>query len=178
MALQKRKGRDMILLKRLILFITCLSFFGLLSCSNSGTNSTASSGGTAGTGTGWTISVRTFKNSASASGLELVGVIVNIKDRSGAPAPNGTQVCDTVSRGGFLVNGTTLVSSKCESTANDIGQVLLTYIPAVMGQVCKVNPVTLIETCTTQQVPISSGLDTIQSSSMGAFGSTTIEVVP
>ena len=57
----KRKGRLRVLLKTQILIFICLSFFGILSCKN-GTSSTGSSGGTSGTGTGWTIDIQVGTN--------------------------------------------------------------------------------------------------------------------
>jgi len=138
----------------------------------SSTSSTSSSG--SGTGTGWTISITTSKNSASSSALEVVAVIVTVKDSSGAAAPKETQICISASRGGFLSTtdstvSNTVVAARCSSTTTDDGQVNVFYLPAVMST---------DSTGTQTQVAISTGPDTISASSKGIIRSTTIDVIP
>jgi hypothetical protein len=157
MAPQKRKGRIMILLKPLILFIACLSFLSLFSC-NGGTGSTAGTSGYSGTGTGWTVTVEKFVPSVSISKGESTMVVMKVKDAIGAPAPNGTRVCFSVSYGSIWVDEIgkeTPVRTGCHGTSNDRGEAMGTYFPP--------------------EFPVT---DYIQASSNGAIGSTTIVVVP
>jgi hypothetical protein len=122
---QKRKGWLMILLKSLVLVITCLSFLGILSC-HTGTNSTSSSGGGSGTGTGWTITIQVGTNPLKLGDTTTVMAIV--KDSTGAPAPLKTNVCIAALKNGFLQPGAaTLYASICEETANNLGQMIKTY---------------------------------------------------
>lgn len=177
MSLIRRKGRLKASIRISGLFITGLSFLFILSCYN-GTSSTTSSSGSSGTGVGWKISVLTSKMSASSSGSEAVGVNVIVKDSGGAAAPKGTQICITVSRGGLVTGTNTVVATKCDSTITDNGQVTETYMPETTLQTTTVDPATGTSTTTTSIAPISPGPDTITASSMGVFGSTTIQVMP
>jgi hypothetical protein len=153
---QKRKGRPLVLLKSLILAITCLSFLGLLSCNNSGTGSTTSASGGSGTGTGWTITIQKFTNKVSISKEETSLINMRIADSMGSPAPINTRVCIAVSFGFIWFDGIeTSTRTGCLSTSNNRGELIGTYFP-----------------------PAVTGTDYIQVSSMGAIGSTTIEVVP
>jgi len=124
---QKRKGRIMVLLKSLVLVITCLSFLGVLSCYNTGTSSTSSSGSGSGTGTNWTITIQVGTNPLRLGNTTSVMAIV--KDNTGAPAPSGTNICITAVNNGFLIKGdkTQLYASICEATSNNLGQSIQTY---------------------------------------------------
>ena len=157
MVLQKRKGKGMILLKSFTLLISCLSFFGILSCNNSGTNSTASSSSNSGTSAGWSISIGKFTSPVSISKGESALVVMRVKDATGAPAPKGTRVCFSVSFGSIFVDEVTdeAVRTGCHVTSNDRGEAMGNYHP-----------------------PAFTGTDFIQASSMGAIDSTSIEVVP
>jgi hypothetical protein len=177
MSLISRKGRFKASIKRLGPSITCLSFLFILSCYN-GTSSTTSSSGSSGTGVGWNISVLLSKNSVSSSGSEAVGVNVIVRDSGGAAALKGTQICITVSRGGLVTGTNTVVANKCDTTSTDNGQVTETYKPAAIVQTTTVDSSTGTSTTTTSQAPIRPGPDTITASSMGVFGSATINVTP
>jgi hypothetical protein len=128
---QKRKGSFMILLKGFILAITCLSFFGLLSCDNAGTGSTSSAAGGSGTGTGWRISINIGNSNIPLGGT--TAVVAMVKDSSGAPVPLGTNICFTAIRGGFL-KGSDQFATVCETTTNNLGQSIQTYAGIVSGQ--------------------------------------------
>jgi len=133
MAPQKRKGRLMGLLKCLVLVITCLSFFGVLSCNNSGTSSTTSSAGGSGTGTGWTITITIGANSIPLNGE--TSVLAIVKDSTGAPAPYGTNICFTAIRGDFLLAGQAEgYATICETTTNNLGQSIQTYRGTETGE--------------------------------------------
>jgi hypothetical protein len=152
---QQRKGRIMVLLKMLVLVITCLSFLGVLSC-NPGTGSTSSSSG--GIGTNWSVTIEKFASTVSISKGESSMVIVRVKDPTGAPAPKTTRVCLSVSFGSIWVDEAgedNPIRTGCVPTSNDIGQLFGNYHP-----------------------PDFTGTDYIQATSQGAIGSTTIEVVP
>jgi hypothetical protein len=142
--------------------LMCLVLFGILgsmlACTNSGTNSTTSSSGTSGTGTGWTVTVQKFANTLSLSKSETTTVIVTVKDKTGAAAPKNTRICLSISSGAIWVDELgkdTPVTTGCVPTGNDIGQLMGTYVP-----------------------PTFTGTFYVEVSSMGGFGSTTIEVVP
>ena len=123
---QKRKGRIMILLKSLILVISCLSFLGVLSCNNSGVSSTSTASG--GSGTGWTIQIQIGTNPLPFNGSNTTSVLALVKDRTGAPAPLGTYVCMTAVLNGFIAqSASTLYATICENTKNDLGQSIQTY---------------------------------------------------
>jgi len=125
MAPQKRKDKPLVLLKSLVLVITCLSFLGILSCNwGSGTGSTSSSGSGSGTGTGWTIDIQVGTNPIQVGGTTTVMAI--IKDGKGAPAPKGTYVRMTSVLNSFLTTSTP-VRSVFGPTDNDLGQFILTY---------------------------------------------------
>jgi hypothetical protein len=128
MASQKRKGRRMILLKSLILFITCLSFVGILSCNRSGTNSTGSSSSNSGTNTDWNITIQVGTNPIRFG--ETTTVLAIVKDNTGAPAPIGTNVCMTAVKNGFI-QGKDLFATICSTTTNNLGQSIQTYSASV-----------------------------------------------
>lgn len=150
MARPKRKGRGKAILKSLLWGMTCLSMLGLLSC-NSGTGSSTSSAGSSGTGTGWTITIQLGTNPIALGNTTTVLAIV--RDRTGAPAPNGTNICFTAVVNGFLKPGASeLFATICEETKNDRGQSIQTY----QGR--------------------SAGADTIEIVSQGVVARTTIGV--
>jgi hypothetical protein len=148
-----------------ILGILGLSLFlATLSC-NSGTGSTSSttSTGGGGQGAGWTISIKTTASSVSLSQGQTTSVIVQVKDSAGGPAPRGTRICISVARGLIWVDEIGKdepVITGCTNTANDIGQLMGTYVPARGDS------------------GISPGPDYIDASSMGVFGTATVNVVP
>ncbi|MBI5605753.1 MAG: hypothetical protein HY879_20660 [Deltaproteobacteria bacterium] len=147
----RRKDRLKNLVKMIGLLITILSFLGVLSC-YSGTSSTTSSGNSSGTGTGWTITIQIGTNPLLFSNTTAILAIV--KDRTGAPAPRGTNVCTTVVRNGLLKPGSPdLFATICETTTNDIGQTIQTY-----------------------SASLTTGIDTIEVSSQGVIAHATITV--
>jgi hypothetical protein len=171
MVFQKDKGmRAFNYLKVIVILVLFGLTAGSLSCT-SPTGSTASSG--SGTGVGWTVTVSTSPGSPSTSRGEVLGVIALVKDRSGGPAIKGTSVCFSALRGGFVTDtsGSVYVSF-CESTTNDVGQVQATYTPLKMMEV-EISPGVF----KIMAVPIDPGPDTISASALGAFGSTTIQVL-
>ena len=144
MAPARRKDRLNNLVKISGLVITVLSFLSILSC-YSGTSSTTSSGSSSGTGTGWNITIQIGTNPLLFGSTTSIMAIV--KDRTGAPAPRGTNVCTTVVRNGLLKPGATdLFATICETTSNDIGQTIQTYYAA-----------------------LTTGVDTIEVSSQGVI---------
>lgn len=114
----------MILLKSLVLVLICLSFLGVLSCNNTGTGSASSSATGSGTGTGWWITIKVGTNPIRLGDTTTVMAIV--KDGTGAPAPNKTNVCMVAVKGCFL-QGTQCYASICGTTSNDLGQAIQTY---------------------------------------------------
>jgi len=137
MAQQKRKDKPMVLLKSLILAITCMSFF-VLSCNNSGSGSTNSGGGGSGTGTGWTITIQVGTNPLPFTGISTTTVMGIVRDGTGAPAPKGTYICMTAVLNGFLIPGTPndptkIVKNVCETTTTDLGQSIQTYFAPQAG---------------------------------------------
>lgn len=151
MALLKRKSRLKALIKISGLFVTGLSFLFILSC-YSGTSSTSSSAGSSGTGTGWTIEIQIGTNPLLFGNTTTILAIV--KDRTGAPAPNGTNVCTTVVRNGLLLPGATdLFATICGPTTNNLGQSIQTY-----------------------SASLTTGVDTIEVSSQGVIARATITV--
>ncbi len=163
MAPQKRKDKPLVLLKSLGLVILCLSFGGILSCDwGSGTHSTTSSG--SGTGTGWTITIQVGTNplpftGSPGQGTSTTTVMALVKDKTGAPAPKGTNICFTAILNGFLTAGattgsTTLIKSLCETTTNDLGQSIQTY-----------------------GAQLTTGNDTVEVSSQGVIAKVTINVI-
>jgi len=137
----------MVLLKSLVLVITCLSFLGILSC-NGGTGSTTSSGGGGGTGTGWTITIQVGTNPLPFNGYydttttlptfhpgtNTTSVMATVRDSTGAPAPNGTQVCFTAVLNGFLEpNKTDLYATVCDPISNNLGYMVKTYKGGLYG---------------------------------------------
>jgi hypothetical protein len=129
---------------------------GLLACS-SGTGSSTSTGatGTGGSGVGWTVNVKLFASTLSLGKAETTSVVVTVRDAAGAPAPKGTRICLSTTRGQIWVDELGKdepVVTGCVSTSNDIGQLLGTY------------------------VPLQTGTDQVQASSMGGFGSATVQI--
>jgi hypothetical protein len=129
---------------------------GLLACS-SGTGSSTSTGatGTGGSGVGWTVNVKIFSNSISLGKSETTSVSITVKDAAGAPAPKGTRICLSTTHGLIFVDELgkdAPVVTGCVSTSNDIGQLLGTY------------------------VPLQTGTDQVQATSMGAFGTATVQI--
>ena len=126
----KRKGRDLILLKTFVLAVTALSFLGILSC-HSGTHSAASSSGTSGTGTGWTITIQGGTNPLHVGNT--TSILATVRDSTGAPAPIGTNVCMTVVINA-LIQGDELFATLCETTTNNLGQSIHTYAAVNSGE--------------------------------------------
>jgi hypothetical protein len=129
---------------------------GLLACS-SGTGSSTSTGatGTGGSGVGWTVNVKLFSSTLSLGKAESTSVVITVRDAAGAPAPKGTRICLSTTHGQIWVDELGKdepVVTGCVSTSNDIGQLLGTY------------------------VPLQSGTDQVQASSMGGFGSATVQI--
>lgn len=155
MLVQNWKGRlkGLTLSLRILLGLIVLgALFGNLSCTNSGTNSTSSSSGSSGTGTGWTITIQIGSNPILFGNTTSIMAIV--RDNTGAPAPNGTNVCTTVVRNGLLKPGaTTLYATICETTTNNLGQTIQTY-----------------------SAQLTTGNDTIEVSSQGVIARATITV--
>ena len=151
MALSKRKGRLKTLIKKWGLFIFGLSFLFILSC-NSGTSSTTSSAGSSGTATGWTIAIQIGTNPLLFGNTTTILAIV--KDKTGAPAPDGTNVCTTVVRNGLLKPGDTkLYATICSPATSNLGQTIQTYSGS-----------------------LTTGVDTIEVSSQGVIAHATITV--
>jgi hypothetical protein len=137
-----------------LIFIVIAS--GLLACS-SGTGSSTSTGatGTGGSGVGWTVNVKIFSSAVSLGKSETTSVVVTVRDAAGGAAPKGTRVCLSTTHGQIWVDELgkdSPVVTGCVSTSNDIGQLLGTY------------------------VPLLTGTDQVQASSMGGFGSATIQI--
>ncbi|MBI4764507.1 MAG: hypothetical protein HY787_07875 [Deltaproteobacteria bacterium] len=126
----KRRGREFLLLKTFILVVLCLTFVGILSCNYSGTSSTAGSGGTSGSGTGWRITINVGNDYIPVGAT--TGIISVVKDASGAPVPKTTMVCFTAINGGFA-KGTEVFATICESTTNDLGWSSQTYVGLIAG---------------------------------------------
>jgi hypothetical protein len=151
MALKRRKGGFKAWITISGLFFTCLSLLVILSC-NSGTSSTTSSASSSGTGTGWTIDIKIGSNPILLGNTTAIMALV--KDRTGAPAPRGTNVCTTVVKNGMLKPGSTdLFATICEETSNNLGQTIQTYFAA-----------------------LTTGIDTIEVSSQGVIVRTTLTV--
>jgi hypothetical protein len=141
---------------RILGLIFILFAVGLASCS-SGAGSSTSTGatGTGGSGVGWTVNVKIFSSTLSASKGETTSVVVTVKDAAGAPAPKGTRICLSTTHGLIFVDELgkdNPVVTGCVSTSNDIGQLLGTYVPQ------------------------KTGTDQVQASSMGGFGSATVQI--
>lgn len=152
---QKRNGLLKVRVKWIGLWLICLSIAGILSC-NWGTNSTASSAGSSGTGTGWTITIQIGKNPVSFYGTTTINAIV--RDRTGTPAPMGTNICTTVTQNSLLKPGAgvdpeSLLRNICETTTNELGQSIQTYAAISV-----------------------TGIDTVEVSSQGVVSRATITV--
>jgi hypothetical protein len=131
--------------------LTLFSLLGLLAC-NSGTSSSASSAAVSSTGTGYTINIQIGTNPLVMGNTTTIMGIV--KDRTGAPVPNGTNICFTAVKNGYLKPGATeLFATVCETTTNNLGQSIQTYAAA-----------------------LTTGVDTIEVSSQGVIAKTTITV--
>jgi hypothetical protein len=129
---------------------------GLPACS-SGTGSSTSTGatGTGGSGVGWTVNVKIFSSTLSLGKAESTSVVVTVRDAAGAPAPKGTRICLSTTHGQIWVDELgkdSPVITGCVGTSNDIGQLMGTY------------------------VPVQAGTDQVQASSMGGFGSATVQI--
>lgn len=134
-----------------------LALLALTAACNSGTGSTTSAGatGSGGTGVGWTVDVKIFSGTLSVAKSETASVVVTVKDAAGGAAPKGTRICLSTTHGLIFVDElgrTEPVVTGCVSTSNDIGQLMGTY------------------------VPLRPGLDQVQASAMGAFGSASVQV--
>jgi hypothetical protein len=173
MAFQPGRDRRFFYFKAMGLLICLLSAALGLSC-------TASSGSTSGSGssagTGWTITVSATPSSVSSSSAGNLGIVALVKDRNGAPAVRGTNICISALRGGFVNPSSTdpgglVVVSICAATTNDIGQAQATYSPLRATNI-EISPGTF-------QVfnsPISPGTDTITATAMGVSGSTVVQI--
>ena len=129
---------------------------GLASCSSgAGSNTSAGATGAGSSGVGWTVNVKIFSSTLSLGKGEQTSVAVTVRDGSGTPAPKGTRICLSTTRGAIWVDELGKdepVSTGCVSTTNDIGQLFGTY------------------------VPLRTGTDQVQASSMGGFGSATVQI--
>ena len=129
---------------------------GLASCSSgAGSSTSAGATGTGSSGVGWTVNVKIFASTLSLGKGEQTSVAVTVRDGSGTPAPKGTRICLSTTHGSIWVDELGKdepVSTGCVSTTNDIGQLFGTY------------------------VPVRTGTDQVQASSMGGFGSATVQI--
>jgi hypothetical protein len=129
---------------------------GLLACSSgTGSNTSAGATGTGGSGVGWTVNVKIFSSTISLGKSETTSVVITVRDAAGGAAPKGTRICLSTTHGLIFVDELgkdTAVVTGCVSTSNEIGQLLGTYVP--------------------QQ----TGTDQVQASSMGGFGSATVQI--
>ena len=130
---------------------------GLLACSSgTGSNTSAGATGTGGSGVGWTVNVKVFSSTLSLGRAETTSVAVTVRDAAGAPAPRGTRICLSTTRGQIFVDELGKdepVITGCVSTSNDIGQLLGTY------------------------VPVQTGTDQVQATAMGGFGAATVQIL-
>jgi hypothetical protein len=136
--------------------ILILFAVGLAAC-NSGVGSSTSTGatGSGASGVGWTVNVKIFSSTLSLGRGESTSVAVTVKDGSGTPAPKGTRICLSTTHGSIFVDELGKdepVVTGCVNTSNDIGQLLGTY------------------------VPLRTGIDQVQATSMGAFGAATVNI--
>ncbi|MBI5585466.1 MAG: hypothetical protein HY892_16785 [Deltaproteobacteria bacterium] len=141
------------ILVKVLLLITLL---GTAAC-NSGTGSTTSAGatGSGGNGVGWQVNVKVFAGTLSLTKSETTSVVVTVKDAAGGAAPRGTRICLSTTHGLIFVDElgrTEPVVTGCVSTSNDIGQLMGTY------------------------QPLRVGVDQVQASAMGAFGSAAVQI--
>jgi hypothetical protein len=150
MAPLKRRSRDFLLLKTFTLVVICLTFGGILSCNYSGTSSTAGSGGTSGTGTGYKIDIQV--GTSTLGPRETTTVVATVKDGIGSPVPKGTNGCMTAVKNCF-VSGDKCFATICNTSTNDLGQFIQTY-----------------------SASIASGVDTIEVTSQGVIATRTITV--
>jgi hypothetical protein len=150
-------------LKKNLSTLLCLPLLGILlvslSCNSTGTSSTSSGSITSGTGTGWTIEIKIgtnplpFNGTDTTNGSNTTTVLALVRDKTGAPAPKGTNICTTAVLNGFLKAGSTDVfATICGTTENDLGQSIQTY----QGKY--------------------SGIDTIEVSSQGVIARATLTV--
>jgi hypothetical protein len=134
---------------RIFKILAWFSLLGLLAC-NSGTSSSASSSTMSSTGTGWAISIQVGTNPLLLGNTTTV--IALVRDRTGAPAPNGTNICFTAVKNVFLKEDKALATI-CETTTNNLGQSIQTYGASLV-----------------------TGVDTIEISSQGVVARTNITV--
>jgi hypothetical protein len=140
-----------------ILGLICILFaVGLAACYN-GTATSTSTGatGAGSSGVGWTVNVKIFASTLSLGRGETTSVAVTVRDGSGTAAPRGTRICLSTTNGEIFVDELGKdepVKTGCVSTSNDIGQLLGTYNP------------------------LRTGTDQVQATSMGAFGSATVNI--
>ncbi len=129
---------------------------GLLACSSgAGSSTSAGATGAGGSGVGWTVNVKIFSSTLSLGKAETTSVAVTVRDGAGAPAPRGTRICLSTTRGQIFVDELGKdepVTTGCVSTSNDIGQLLGTY------------------------VPVQTGTDQVQATAMGGFGAATVQI--
>ncbi len=141
----------------IVLKVFLLALLLAAAACNTGTGSTTSAGatGSGGTGVGWTVDVRVFAGTVSLSKAETTTVMVTVKDAAGGYAPKGTRICLSTTHGLIWIDELgkdSPVISGCVTSSNDRGQLMGTY------------------------VPLKVGLDQVQASSQGAFGSAAIQV--
>ena len=129
---------------------------GLPACSSgAGSSTSAGATGTGTSGVGWTVNVKVFSSTISLGKAESTSVVVTVRDGAGAPAHRGTRICLSTTHGQIWVEELGKdepVVTGCVSTSNDIGQLLGSY------------------------VPLQTGTDQVQASSMGGFGSATVQI--
>ena len=156
-----------------ILGLICILLaVGLAACgSGAGSSTSTGSTGSGGSGVGWTVNVKLFAGTLSLGTAvsdpttktttypfrQTTAVVVTVRDAAGSAAPKGTRICLSTTNGSIFVDelGKEIpVTTGCVSSSNDIGQLMGTY------------------------VPLRTGTDQVQASSMGGFGSATITVTP
>jgi hypothetical protein len=101
------------------------------------------------------VDVRVFSGTVSLSKAETTTVMATVRDAAGGFAPKGTRICLSTTHGLIWIDELgkdSPVISGCVSSSNDRGQLMGTY------------------------VPVKVGTDQVQASSMGAFGSASIQV--
>jgi hypothetical protein len=146
---EKEKNGWVKKLLRKFKILAWFSLLGLLAC-NSGTSSSASSSANSSTGTGWAISIQVGTNPLLLGNTTTV--IALVRDRTGAPAPRGTNICFTAVKNIFLKDDKALATI-CETTSNNLGQSIQTYAGT-----------------------ITTGVDRIEVSSQGVIATTNITV--
>lgn len=163
----------------IVLGMICILFaVGLAACSSgAGSSTSAGATGAGSSGVGWTVNVKVFASTLSASRGDTTSVVVTVRDGSGTPAPRGTQVNVSSTRGSVLLAGSdNQVTAGFLTTNNDIGEVMFLYTPTHKAFVTITQNGQQSEV--ERFVSIDTGIDRIQASSMGAFGSATMQIVP